>query len=351
MNQTLALFRSLFLVGCGVAGYFIADVRFQTVHPWLGVDWGGKPWLGSFLGLALGLTVILIDRVIKGVSLRAFSSATFGLCLGLFLSWLLSASKLFAYASADTQWIINLTIYLIFGYLGTMLALRSNRDEFSLLIPYVRFLRQQPHEQVTLLDTSAIIDARIAELFKSGFLEGTLLVPRFVLQELQVLADSSDGTRRTRGRHGLDLLNDLQKLPGIELKVHETVDSSEAVDSRLVHLAIILNARIATTDYNLGRVAELQGVRVVNIHLLANVLRSPLVTGETMRLKLVREGREPHQAVGFLPDGTMIVVNQARTLIGHEAEVLISGSIQTAAGRMVFADLAPSSKTSPQELQ
>jgi uncharacterized protein YacL len=332
MDQTLLLFRALFLTACGVAGWFIASVPL-----------GSKPWspeLGSFLGLALGLFVILVDRLTKGVSLRAFSSATFGLTLGCVLATLLFSSGLFDKGVDEhTQWIIRLTIYLVFGYLGTMLALRSNRDEFSLLIPYVRFIGQEPHEQITLLDTSSIIDGRVADLCKGGFLDGTLIVPRFVLEELQALADCPDATKRARGRHGLDLLNELKKNPALEIKIHETIDVKEAVDARLIHLARLLNARIATTDYNLGRVAELQKVRVLNIHLLAAVLRPSLMTGEKLTIKLVREGKEAHQAVGFMPDGTMIVVNHARHLIGQDAELAISGAIQTTAGRMVFAEI------------
>jgi len=332
MDRTLLLFRSLFLTGCGVAGWYIA--------PKISSAWGERPELGSFLGLAFGLGVILVDRILHGVSLRAFSSATFGLILGLLLSTLLKSSGLFDYASPDAQWIIHLTIYLTFGYLGTMLALRSNRDEFSLMIPYVRFIRREPHEQVTLLDSSAIIDGRVGELCKSGFLDGTLLVPRFVLDEVQNLADSSDGNKRARGRYGLDMLKDLQATPDIEVKVHETSGADEPVDARLIRLARVLDARIATTDYNLGRVAELQRVRVLNVTLLAAALRPPKIAGDRLRLKLTREGKEPDQAVGFLPDGTMIVVNQSRSLIGQEVEVMVSGTIQTSAGRMIFAELS-----------
>jgi len=339
MQQTIILLRALFLTTCGVAGWYISGLNQDwNIHQ----VWFNKPWLGCFLGLAIGLFVILIDLFAKGVSLRAFSSATFGLTIGLVLATLVSASGLFSYADKDVQWIIHLGIYLTLGYLGTMLAFRSNRDEFSLLIPYVRFIRQEPHEQVTLLDTSSIIDGRIVDLCKSGFLEGSLVIPRFVLQELQTLADSPDATKRARGRRGLDLLNEMKKNPSVEVKIHETTDGPGDVDSHLIRLAQILSARIATTDYNLGRVAELQKVRVMNIYLLAGVLRFPVLAGENIRLKLVREGREPHQAVGFLPDGTMIVINQARSLIGQEAEVVVSGSIQTSAGRMIFGDLANS---------
>lgn len=338
MEQTLLLFRALFLTGCGVAGWFISDVV---------QGWTNKPWFGAFLGLALGLFVILIDRMMKGVSLRAFSSATFGLTLGLVLATLVWASRIFEHADGDIQWVIHLAIYGIFGYLGMMLALRSNRDEFSLIIPYVRLMRTRPADFAWLLDTSAIVDGRIADLCKSGFMEGTLVVPRFVLRELQGLGDSPDPARRQKGRRGLDLLNELRSLPNIEVSVHESDDTTETDESRYLHLASLYQARLVTTNYNLGRVAELQKVRVLNIHQLAGALRFPLLTGEHLMLRLTREGKEPHQAVGFLADGTMLVVNHARELVGREVEVMVSGSIQTSAGRMVFAELAPSAPMPP----
>ncbi len=330
MEQTLLLFRSLFLTGCGVAGWYIAKIH----H-----GWEEEPWFGCFLGLAAGLFVILVDRLIKGVSLRAFSSATFGLILGCVLATLVWASGLFSYAGEDVQWVIRLVIYLVFGYLGTMLALRSNRDEFSLIIPYVRLVSQESSEQVLLLDTSAIVDGRIGDLCKAGFLRGIFVIPRFILNELQTLGDSADAGRRQRGRRGLDLLNELKGLPQVTVRVHETEESDDPVDTRLIHLARILKAQIVTTDYNLSRIAELQKIHALNIHHLANVLRVPLTAGQHVFLRLIREGKEPHQGVGFLEDGTMIVVNQARALVGQEAEVVIAGAIQTTAGRMIFAEL------------
>lgn len=331
MEQTLLLFRTLFLTGCGVAGWYIARVV---------EGWANQPWLGAFLGLALGLCVILADRLMKGVSLRAFSSATFGLTLGCVLATLVLASGLFDNAHHDIQWVIRLVIYLVFGYLGTMLALRSNRDEFSLIIPYVRLMRSRPADTAWLLDTSAIVDGRIADLCKSGFIEGTLIVPRFVLRQLQDLGEGPDPARRQKGRRGLDLLNELRTLPNIEVSVHESDDTTENDESRYLHLASLYQARLVTTNYNLGRVAELQKVRVLNVHQLAGALRFPLLTGEHLMLRLSREGKEAHQAVGFLADGTMLVVNHARELIGREVEVIVAGAIQTSAGRMVFAELA-----------
>jgi uncharacterized protein YacL len=345
MDRTIFLFRALFLTGCGVGGWVISQIAGSDKGRGVGDLWAAEPWLGAFLGLAIGLFVVLLDQTAKGVSLRAFSSAAFGLAMGYFLSFLIVKSDLFHYVSEETRWIIHLIIYLTFGYLGTMLALRSNRDEFSLLIPYVRFIRQDPHEQAVLLDTSSIIDGRVADLCKSGFLDGTLLIPRFVLDELQSLADSSDANRRVRGRHGLDLLNSLQNLKTVEVKIHETPSSTEPVDSRLIHLARLLNARIVTTDYNLGKIAELQKLRVLNVHLLAGVLRTPVMSGDILQTKLIREGKDPHQAVGYLPDGTMIVVNQAKTLLGQDVDVTVSGVIQTTAGRIVFADLTKKIET------
>jgi uncharacterized protein YacL len=311
--------------------------KFQGIWAQL---WSEQPWMGAFFGLVLGLIVVLIDKLLKGVSLRAFSSATFGLTLGCVLATLVWSSHIFDYATTDAQWMIRLGIYLTFGYLGTMLALRSNRDEFSLLIPYIRFIGQQPHEQVNLLDTSSIIDGKIGELSKTGFIDGTLVVPRFVLDELQALADCPDQTKRARGRRGLDLLTDLQKSHVIEVKIHDAPSDKEPVDSKLIHLGRVLNARLITTDYNLSRVAELQKVRVLNLHQLANVLKTSLAVGEMVSLKLVKDGKEPHQAVGYLPDGTMIVVNHARQMIGQEVDVTVTGSHQTNAGRMIFADIS-----------
>jgi uncharacterized protein YacL len=342
MDHTLLLFRVLFFTACGVAGWFISSVNKL---------WAAEPWFGSFLGLALGLTVILVDKLVKGVSLRAFSSATFGLTLGCVLASLVWYSHIFEYAPEETQWIIRLVIYLTFGYLGTMLALRSNRDEFSLLIPYVRFTGQQPHEQINLLDTSSIIDGRVGDLCREGFIDGTLIVPRFVLDELQSLADCPDPTKRLRGRRGLDLLNELGKVDSIEIKIHEIEISKDPVDSRLIHLSRVLNARIITTDYNLSRVAEVLKARVLNLHSLAATLRPMMATGDMISLKLVREGKEQHQAVGFLPDGTMIVVNHSRHLLGQDINVAVSSAIQTSAGRMIFAELVRGSPTAISEKQ
>ena len=190
-----------------------------------------------------------------------------------------------------------------------------------------------------MLDTSAIIDGRVVDLIESNFLEGIVVVPRFVLKELQHIADSNDPVKRTRGRRGLDTLSRLQRNPRNEVKIHEADFPEEAeVDAKLVRLARMLEAKLFTTDYNLGKIAELQSVRCINIHQLAASLKTSLVPGETMRLRIVREGKDKGQGVGYLNDGTMVVVNRGHGLIGQEVEVQVVSSLQTGAGVIVFAD-------------
>src|SRR5437870_10717089 len=205
---------------------------------------------GLAIGLVFGLFLVLIDRLLKGFSLRAFSSATLGLLLGLFLANLLLASQVLRYQSEYTQWIARLVVYCAFGYLGTMLAMRSSRDEFSLIIPYVRFARETTQHEPLVVDTNVIIDGRISDLCATGFLSRSLIVPRFVLDELQLLADSREQAKRERGRRGLEILNQLQGSRKVELTVHDSTseDVDLGADARLVRIAKVLKARFLTND-------------------------------------------------------------------------------------------------------
>jgi uncharacterized protein YacL len=187
-----------------------------------------------------------------------------------------------------------------------------------------------------LLDTSAIIDGRIADVAATGYLDAPLLVPRFVLRELQGLADGGDSLRRNRGRRGFEILKRLQDLHRVEI-VETDVPGVSDVDAKLVELARQRGARVVTTDYNLNRVAELSGVGVLNINDLANALKAVVLPGESLRVQILREGKEPGQGVGFLDDGTMVVVEQGRRLVGQEVTVVVTSALQTSAGRMVFA--------------
>jgi uncharacterized protein YacL len=326
---TVNLLRVLFITFCAMIG---ASVSWST-H--------GNSWPGLFAGLVFGLVIVLVDRLLKGFSLRAFSSATFGLLIGLLFAKLLLSSEILRYQSETIQWICGLIAYSAFGYLGMMLAMRSNRDEFSLIIPYVRFTRETTQHEPLVIDTNVIIDGRIADLCATGFLSRALIVPRFVLGELQTLADSRDPMKRERGRRGLEILNQLQQSRDIDVTIHEGGGDGgdNQVDARLVRTAKMIHARLLTNDNALCQVARLQEVPALNLNDLARALRPVVVVGEEIELHLTKEGREQHQAVGYLADGTMIVVNHARTHLGHTKSVVVSSALQTTGGRLIFAEL------------
>ncbi|MGZ5023586.1 MAG: PIN domain-containing protein [Chthoniobacterales bacterium] len=325
---TINLLRVLFVTFCATIGGMV------------GAEVQGRATSGIIIGVVFGLLVILADRLLHGFSLRAFSSATFGLLLGLFFANLFMASDILRYQSDTTQWAARLVVYCTFGYLGMMLAMRSNRDAFSLIIPYVRFARETTQHEPLVVDTNIIIDGRIGELCATGFLSRSLIVPRFVLGELQTLADSRDPSKRERGRRGLEILNQLQQSREIELTIHDTSgDGDLDIDARLVRVAKILQARLLTNDTALCQVARLQQVATLNLTDLTRALRPTVVAGDELELNLIKEGRDPHQAVGYLPDGTMIVVNHARSLLGSVASVVVSSALQTGAGRLIFAEL------------
>ena len=324
---TLNLLRVLFVTFCGAIGSLISG------------ELQGRTMPGLLVGLLAGLIIVLVDRLLKGISLRAFSSATFGLLLGLIFAHLLAASEVLRFQPETTQWTVRLIVYSTFAYLGMMLAMRSNRDEFSLVIPYVRFTRETMEHESLVLDSSVIIDGRIAQLCATGFLSRSLIVPRFVLGELQALADSREPLKRDRGRRGLSVLNELQNSREIELTIHESEAGEGAVDERLVRTAKLLQARLLTNDTALTQVARLQQVPALNLNELTRALRPTLATGDELDLQLVKEGRDAHQAVGYLPDGTMIVVNHARAQLGTTAKIIVSSALQTASGRLIFAEL------------
>ncbi len=329
MPPPVLLLRVLFVIFAAFLGATIGEVVVDSTTT------------GIAAGLVFGFCVVLVDLLLKGFSLRLFSSATFGLLLGLIAARLLLSSQILRPASEDIQWIAGLAVYATFAYLGMMLAFRSSRDEFSLIIPYVRFRRTAVQDAPLLIDTNIVIDGRIATLCATGFLSGTLVIPRFVLDELQRLADSADPQKRERGRTGLERLQSMQRDPALSVTIHEsTGDPALPVDARLIQLAQLLQARLLTNDSALCQVARLQAVTALNLHDLAQALRPSLDTGARLDLHLVKEGRDPHQAVGYLPDGTMIVVNHARPRLGQTVPIIIGSALQTSAGRLLFAELA-----------
>ncbi len=221
------------------------------------------------------------------------------------------------------------------------MALRSNQEDFSFIIPYVRFRQDAASGQPLLLDGEVIMDGRLPRLMAAGFLTGRLLVPQFVLDELQVMANSAAAGKRQRGQRGLEILDELQKNPAVPITIHDArgIAEDESFQGRLVQTAKLLGARLVTTDENLTKVAHLQSADIINLNDLSDALKPAVVVGESMRLALVRSGKDEHQAVGYMPDGTMIVVNHAISKIGTSQDVTVISTLQTSAGQMVFAEL------------
>lgn len=231
---------------------------------------------------------------------------------------------------------IKIIIGITLSYLGISTVLQT-QDDFRLVIPYVEFAKQLRGIRPILIDTSVLIDGRIADVAATGFIQAPVVVPRFVVAELQQLADSAEAMKRSKGRRGLEIIAKLQRQPRLDVTIDETVVPGKAVDQMLVELARSMSAQVATTDVGLARVAQIHGVPVLNIHDLANALKSALVPGEQVTLKLVRHGEQPTQGVGYLPDGTMVVAEDGAHAIGQTVSMTVTSSLQTSAGRLIFA--------------
>lgn len=313
---------------------------------------------GILAGLGVAGIVIGIEALMRGFTLRGFSNATFGLAVGLFCAWLLTRvqiSNLLELALRDRlesgasgevvisvlKLAIDVALYASLGFLGAILALRGNRDDFAFIIPYVRFRQDASSGQPVVLDPDAVIDGRVVGILQTGFLHGRLIVPRFVLEELQSMATSASNATRQRGQCGLDCLDRMQQDASIQISVDDTKASaaSESLHARLMETTRMLGARLMTVDDNLSKVAKLQGVDVLNIHELDQALKPTVAVGQRLYIALVRSGKEDHQAVGYLPDGTMIVVNHAVGKIGTTADVLVVSTLQTSGGMLVFGEL------------
>ncbi|MFA6358327.1 MAG: TRAM domain-containing protein [Candidatus Omnitrophota bacterium] len=324
--MNLLLTRLLFILGSMVIGY-------QTVIL------NGSGFMGLLIGALVALIMIFIEAGLRKVSVTGLSSAVFGLILGLIMAKLVGDAFSLATIDAGTLSRIRVSLTLIFCYLGMVMALRG-KDEFNIIIPYVRLRRQDQAQDVILLDTSVIIDGRIVDICKTGFLGSKIIIPKFVLRELQQIADSTDPIKRQRGRRGLEILNVIQNESGMSITIAEQdfTETSE-VDAKLVLLAKLLEAKILTVDFNLNRVASIQGIKVLNINELANALKPVVFPGEEMRIKLIKEGKEHNQAIGYLDDGTMVVVEDARKLLGQDVKATVTSVLQTQAGRMIFTRL------------
>ncbi len=338
-----------------IRAVFVLVVFAIAVGPALTSDVRGTPDAGEsamfmrmavvlIIPLILAVALILVDMGFKRKSLSGISGLFFGIVAGVFLGYILGmvvdfGALIFRFPQTDLVAMVKLLVGAFTIYLCVSFVMQT-KDDFRFIIPYVEFSRQSKGSHSLILDTSAIIDGRIADVAETQILEGTLVVPRFVVEETQRIADSSDKLRRSRGRRGLDMLNRLRNNDKIEIRLTDaripSVEEASEVDHKLVALAEHLDARIVTNDYNLNKVAQLRGVKVININDLANALKPVVLPGETVTVKIVKPGEEAGQGIGYLDDGTMVVVEQGRSRIGEELTVVVTSALQTSAGRMIF---------------
>jgi uncharacterized protein YacL len=308
-------------------------------------------WAAAGLGLALSLAIVAVEHRLRSASSTELLGAVVG---GLFgaLAALLVAILIFGTAVPDaTKSFLAYAALLAFGYVGVVIG--SQKAIFfkpeslqGVLRPHIA--QSSPYEDGKLLDTSVLIDGRIAEICEAHFLDGPLLVPQFVLHELQMIADSSESLRRQRGRRGLEVLQRIQKMQTLEVRIiDDNPHSSNEVDRKLVELALRFRAKIVTNDFNLNKVASVQGIGVLNVNLLANAVRPAFLPGEGMRVFILREGKEVNQGVAYLEDGTMVVVDGARRLINKTVDILVTSVHQTPAGKMIFGRLDEHASETP----
>lgn len=350
MKTIVLIFRFLGLIIFAVAGFYLGESLTAIIN----ITPNSLPYAigGSVLFAVLGFFVMpyislypinWVRTYLSKMSVPNLLSALVGLVVGLIIAALFSIP--ISFLPAPFSSILPFVAALIFGYLGVAIAIGLQGDFRDLLSSAKRGSKSSSssgakwqQEKSILIDTSVIIDGRIADIARTGFVPGNLIIPRFVLNELQYIADSAESLRRQRGRRGMEVLSELQKDHAINTTIADIdVEGVREVDEKLVLLARQMKAPILTNDFNLNRVAELQGVRVLNINELANAVKSILLPGETLAVKVIQEGKEQGQGVGYLDDGTMVVIEDGKNYIGKDTEVTVTKVLQTAAGRMIFS--------------
>lgn len=323
----LIILRVLFIILSGYGGYALG----RTLD--LPVSWPAL--VGG--GLLIALAVLGLEEGLRRVSLPTLFVGAVGISVGFLCAQVLGS--LLNALQPPARFVGKGFLSLLLGYLGLAQALkRAGELEF---LTAKLFPNPAPKkENLKLLDTSVIIDGRIADICEAGFVEGLLLVPQFILRELQQIADSSDGLKRNRGRRGLDVLQRVQRMPRVEVQIHDLdFPQIREVDRKLIEVAKVLGAKVLTNDYNLNKVAELHGVTVLNINELANALKPVVLPGEQMHVYVLKEGKESGQGVAYLDDGTMVVVDHGRKYLGQSVDVTVTSVLQTTAGRMIFTRL------------
>ncbi len=343
--MALLILRILFVVvALGVGVWMITGERLDLDQPLL-----------VFLGvLGVAFAVIGIDITVPRKRIDTISAVYFGLIVGLFLAYVMGLALTPLPIERPVRDAVQLVLAMTLCYLCISILLQT-KDDFRFVIPYVEFSKEVKGLKPYVLDTSVIIDGRVADVVEAHVLDNQLLMPRFVLQELQGIADSSDRLRRSRGRRGLDILNRLRANPEVDLQIyeHELPEfAGQPVDLKLVMLAKHLEGKVVTNDYNLNKVARLHGVGVINLNDLANALKPIFLPGEALEVRIVKPGEESGQGVGYLDDGTMVVVEGGRDHLQRNVRLTVTSVLQTSAGRMIFGRIdsvgaSPSAQASP----
>jgi len=350
-NLSATVLRAAFIVVFGVTGFLLGREAYYNLFSLHFASEGLQltffilsPVVGAIIGALLAPLaqtlfegeLELVERAMERLSPAEIAGGAVGLIVGLVIAYLIKSIAFeFVSGGGKAGTYVAIVLYLIVAVFAAYLGARVGAK--TRIVPVPRSVAGSTVAP-KLVDTSAIVDGRIVEVVESGFLDGSLIVPRFVLRELQAISDSMDPLKRTRGRRGFDVLSKLQELSSFEISERDFADMAPGnVDARLVRLAQEIGAKLITTDYNLNRVAHVEGIAVLNINELANSVKPVVLPGEELHVAVVREGKEMHQGVGYLEDGTMIVVEHGRRLIGEETDVIVTSVLQTAAGRMIFA--------------
>jgi len=313
---------------CFVAAVAWAAGLLRPFHPLLAVD--------LTIGAVLGALIVFIETRLRESEVTDFLGALIGGAIGLGLAKTIGAALFWADATDHRVVFLHSFILLVFPYLGIVMGARKGEWLQPQRLASL-FRDSGPQKRYRILDTSVIIDGRIADVCETGFLDGTLVIPQFVLKELQLVADSADSLKRNRGRRGLDILQKIQKMAGVDVMISD-IDFPETreVDLKLIELGRTLQGKIVTNDFNLNKVAQLRGVEVLNINELANALKPVVLPGEFMKVFILKEGKEYNQGVAYLDDGTMVVVDNARRMISRNIDIVVTSVLQTTAGKMIF---------------
>ncbi len=353
----LSVLRFCFIVVVlGMAAFFAVQLADQGQEPGKTVHSPWFSWIVFGLMIGAALAVLGSDVFVPRKRIATISAVYFGVIVGLVLSYAVSLA-LTPYFDDESRFEVLLrkqvqtALAVIFCYLCISLLLQT-QDDFRFLIPYVEFSKEVKGLVPYLLDTSVVIDGRIVDLMTTNVFDNALVMPRFILEELHKIADSGDRLRRARGRRGLDVLNALQKKERIDFQIldRETAEmKDQSVDMKLVLLAKELNGKIITGDYNLNKIAQLHGVAVINLNEIANALKPVFLPGERFDVQLVKPGENPEQGVGYLDDGTMVVVEGGRGHLGQRVELVVTSVLQTSAGRMIFGRYEKTLQTSGKE--